>query len=144
MLSFVEKMFRRLEEYQTPVWIISFPEGTRIRPKKLARSQEFARARGLPLLENVLLPRSRGFIATLTHMRNSVDGVYDLTIGYPHGIPSIRHYAMGIMSEVHLHVRRYPSASLPLNREEQEAWLLQRFQEKDRLMAHFLRHKRFT
>lgn len=46
------------------------------------KSQNFAKKRGdLPVLNNVLLPRTRGFIATVQAMRGShVKAVYDFTL----------------------------------------------------------------
>lgn len=35
----IEKTFRRIKEHDLPMWIISFPEGTRLTPDKLAESQ---------------------------------------------------------------------------------------------------------
>jgi 1-acyl-sn-glycerol-3-phosphate acyltransferase len=136
--NFVLRMFAQIADYRSPVWIVSFPEGTRIRPAKLKKSQEYARKKGLPVFENVMLPRPKGFVSTVENMRHRVDGVYDLTIQYPDGIPSIGDYIRGAIPEVLLHVRRFPMESLPSSPEDLEAWLIARFKEKDDLLAHKL------
>ena len=48
------------------MWLVIFPEGTRYDVRdsgsvKRVKSQEFARAAGLPELEHVLMPRTTGF-----------------------------------------------------------------------------------
>lgn len=141
--DFVERMFRRLREYRSPVWILSYPEGTRIKPHKLERSRDFARRRGFPVLDNVLLPRPKGFVVTVERMRDRVDGVYDLTIGYPQGIPTLGQFIRGAIPEVHLHVRRHPIASLPTGADALAGWLMARFQEKDARIRDFLRDRKF-
>lgn len=142
--NFVRKIFQRLVEYRSPIWLMSYPEGTRIKPHKLKRSQDFAKTRGYPHLNNVMLPRSKGFVTTMEQMRGRVDGVYDLTIGYPQGIPSLGQYIRGTVPEVHLHVRRFPIAMLPTDAKALEKWLLDRYVEKDRLLDIFFKTHRFT
>lgn len=58
-------------------------------PKKKSESQDFAKKRDLPVLDHVLLPRSKGFVAAVSELRDShVKHVYDLTLVYggPNGV----------------------------------------------------------
>jgi hypothetical protein len=70
-------------------WMCLFPEGTRISRSKIEASREFSRGRGIPMLERVLTPRSKGMSATLVALRGSVDSVLDVTLGYVGGDPQV-------------------------------------------------------
>lgn len=133
--------FERLRERKAPFWILSFVEGTRLTPAKLLRSQEYCRKAGLPVLNEVMSPRTRGFEATLEGLGRMTDAVYDVTLGfegYPVGlVPGLRELFFGRMNRVHVHVRRFPAAGLPCEREGRVQWVLDRFEEKDSLMARF-------
>ena len=67
----INKMFARILDIEAPVWIASFLEGSRLTPSKLAASQKFMAGRGLPLLSNVLMPRTKGFITCVNKFRGS-------------------------------------------------------------------------
>jgi hypothetical protein len=46
--------------------------------------------------------------------------------------------------EVHLHIRRYPISTIPLNDDEKlKDWIFQCWKEKDELLDHFKQHQRF-
>ena len=79
----INKTFSNIRNYRPPVWMISHVEGTRMSEKKMLESQEFARKKNLPQLNNVLYPRTKGFVASVQALRDgSVDAVYDVTITY--------------------------------------------------------------
>ena len=67
----IDKMFARILDLQAPVWVASFLEGSRLTPSKLAASQKFMLGRGLPLLSNVMMPRTKGFIACVNKFRGT-------------------------------------------------------------------------
>jgi 1-acyl-sn-glycerol-3-phosphate acyltransferase len=139
----IEATFGRLRDNAVPVWLMSFPEGTRSTPEKLAKSQEYARSQGVEPFEHVLMPRTKGFVASVLGLREHVDAVYDLTIGYDSGVPSLTQYILGYARRAHVHVRRYPIAQLPTARKDIADWLLRRFREKDALLDDFHRDHRF-
>lgn len=91
----IERVFRSIVSGNVPVWIVSFLEGTRIRPAKLQASQEFARTRQLPVLRHLLIPRTKGFVATMEGLRGHAHAVYDFTIGYVDAVPSLSQWALG-------------------------------------------------
>lgn len=140
----IERTFARLIRRRIPLWLISFPEGTRQTPEKLALSREYAERQGLPVPNHVLVPRTKGFVASVQGLRTHVTAVYDLTLGYEHGAPTLWQYAKGAAPRAHLHVRRFPIEELPNDEEELAAWLLGRFEEKDRLLAAFHERKAFV
>lgn len=131
------KTFERLRNHKMPFWVINYPEGTRITPHKLKASQEFSRTRGLPLLKHVMIPRPKGFTATLQALRGELQAVYDMTIIYGEHIPSLWELLSGQLRSVRVHVKRYPITELPQDETAIQAWLLERFIEKDqRLNSH--------
>uniref|UniRef100_M1BER4 1-acyl-sn-glycerol-3-phosphate acyltransferase 4 n=1 Tax=Solanum tuberosum TaxID=4113 RepID=M1BER4_SOLTU len=58
---------------QDPLWLTVFPEGTDYSDEKCKASQKFASQNGLPVLKNVLLPKTKGFYACLEILRSSLD-----------------------------------------------------------------------
>ena len=139
----IEATFRHLTTRRIPVWMVSFPEGTRMRPGKLAASQEYQRGRGLTPLRHVLMPRTKGFAASVQGLRGHVDAICDVTIGYEGGVPTLWQYVKGYARVAHLHVRRFPLDSLPDDEPGLSAWLLERFREKDAVLDTFYREGRF-
>ncbi len=134
----IEATFARLVRDQVPMWLMTFPEGTRITPGKLQRSQEFAVQRGLWQPQEVLLPRTKGYVATVQGLRSVVSAVYDVTIAYDTGIPSLWQYACGWAPHAHLHVQRYLLDDLPDSDAGRADWLMERFREKDLRLQQFM------
>jgi 1-acyl-sn-glycerol-3-phosphate acyltransferase len=139
----IERTFARLVDNAVPVWLVSFVEGTRATEHKLASSREFARSRGFEETHHVQVPRTKGFAASVEGLRRHAAAVYDLTIGYEHGVPNLWQYIRGLVQRIHLHVRRFPIGDLPLDEAGLREWLLTRFVEKDRLLDHFYRFGEF-
>lgn len=135
----IARTFSRLVGGRVPVWLILFAEGTRITPEKLSQSRDYARAHGLKPHRHLLLPRTKGFAASVQGLRGHLDVVYDITIGYPAGVPTLWQYCRGFAKTAHLHVRRYPVDDLPAGDDELSSWLFERFQEKDLLLDRFYR-----
>lgn len=133
----IRRTFAKLRDNGIPVWLISFSEGTRITPEKLEKSQAYARERGMQEPRHTLLPRSKGFVATVEGLRDHVEAVYDLTIGYEAGVPTLSQFVKGYVPRAHLHARRYPIGELPEDPEGIGQWLHARFQEKNDLLDHF-------
>jgi 1-acyl-sn-glycerol-3-phosphate acyltransferase len=135
----ITRVFARLRRDRVPLWLVSFVEGTRLSPAKLEASRTFARERGLRPPEHVQVPRTKGFAATVTGLRDHVDAVYDITLGYEEGVPTLWQYIMGDATVAYLHVRRFPMDQLPTNEAALAKWLFDLFEEKDRLLDGFYR-----
>lgn len=139
-----ESMLSTFKNPQDPLWLVIFPEGTDYTEEKCSRSQEFAEEHGLPKLHHVLLPRTKGVYACLAHLRDSIDAVYDLTIGYKNRCPLFIDNALGTdPKEVHIHIKRIPISDIPLTETEVSAWLVKEFSRKDELLSHFYREGTF-
>jgi 1-acyl-sn-glycerol-3-phosphate acyltransferase len=135
--NMIHSIFSKFTDHNIPIWLISFVEGTRITPFKLKKSQNYAKANRLPIFKNVLFPRTKGFVASVQGLNHHVQAVYDITIGYPQGIPSLWQVAKGSAREFHLHVRRFPVDQLPQTSDGLSNWLVNCFAEKDELLQHF-------
>lgn len=133
----IDRVFSRVISGRVPLWLISFSEGTRLSADKLARARHFAAEHALAVPRHVLLPRAKGFVASVTGLRGHVAAVYDVTIGYVDGLPTLWQWAKGEMREVHLHVRRYAVHELPASQEGLADWLRERFVEKDERLDRF-------
>lgn len=133
----IQGVFARIVENRVPHWLVSFPEGTRITEEKLARSRAYAERQGQPPPRHVLVPRTKGFVASVRGLRGRSTAVYDCTIGYVAGVPTLWQYVKGYARVAHLHVRRFPMSELPEDDGEVARWLLERFQEKDRLLDEY-------
>lgn len=129
--SRVVQQLRKFHKDRVPVWVNIYPEGTRMKPGKLQSAQEFARKNNMPVLKNVLIPRVRGFQATLEGLEGHLQAVYDLTIAYPGQAPALWDLLSGKGSPAIVEVRRYPIESLPSDQEGRAAWLLKLYQDKD-------------
>jgi len=141
----ISKVFHNLKTRRVPFWLASHVEGTRFSPEKLQQSQDYAKKNDLPILHNVLLPRKRGFVATVSELRDTIDAVYDITLVWNDGKkkPSLIDLALRRGMQLHVHTRRYPIAKIPTGEEEMHQWLLDRFKEKDALIDHLLQHGKF-
>jgi len=139
----IDQTFARIMRDRVPLWLMSFPEGTRFTEAKAEKSRAHAAKIGLPPLRHLLLPRTKGFAASVQGLRGHLGAVYDITIGYEDGVPTLSQYVRGFVRQAHLHVRRYPAAELPTGTDELSAWLHERYREKDELLEHFFREKRF-
>ncbi|CAA6667470.1 unnamed protein product [Spirodela intermedia] len=112
--------------------------------QKCISSQKFAAENGLPILKNVLLPKTRGFYACFETLRSSLDAVYDVTIGYKHRCPLFIDNVFGVdPAEVHIHVSRISVAEIPTSPDDAASWLIERFRIKDQLLSDFAECGRF-
>jgi 1-acyl-sn-glycerol-3-phosphate acyltransferase len=133
----IRRTFDTLVREGIPVWLVSFAEGTRSTPDKLRESAEWALANGIEATRHVLVPRSKGFAATIEGLGSHLHAVYDVTIGYVDGVPTLWQYITGSVKRIHVHVRRFPIESLPRLEHELREWLLTRYREKDALLEHY-------
>lgn len=137
------KSFSFLKSMHHPAWLFSFLEGHRFSKKLLKESQEYAKNNKRPLLNHVLLPRYKGFQATIEAMKDKLDAVYDVTLGYPDRVPSLVDLVAGDKEwDIHVHVSRIPIADVPVENVAQ--WCDERYVAKDALLSRFEQFRRFT
>lgn len=128
----LSKAFAHIRDKKLPFWLVSFPEGTRATPAKIAASQNYMRSMGLVPLKHRLCPRSKGFTATLQQLGNKIDAIYDVTIDYrTPKPPNLWNFVSGLPPYFSLKIKRYPYSQIPTTPEGQKIWLIERFREKD-------------
>jgi lysocardiolipin and lysophospholipid acyltransferase len=160
-------------EKQKPMWLLLFPEGTNLSKRSLAISSKWAEKHGLPQSDLILLPRTRGLRVCLERLAGSVDWLYDCTMAYeglPYVYPIISLRQQRLLTTLHrrgvdgqdivnlrslyvkgekaplthAHYRRFAVREIPLHDSEAfDAWLYERWAEKEKLLAHFQMHDRF-
>jgi len=141
------------------VHLLHYPEGwcnhndgAADRQSVHARSNQFAKLEGKPVLKHLLLPRTRGFHASLECLRESRPVIFDVTMAYrgydgslppllaDFGMPTLwRLLRRKFPREVHLRIKRYSMEEVL----QDSNWLVKKWAEKDRLLAHFARHQQF-
>lgn len=136
----IHSTFRKYLTRKAPLWLCCFPEGTRITPAKLAASQDYARRAGQKPTDLVMLPRPKGFAASVIGLKSHVTAVYDLTIYYPEKIPTLVQLIRGDADRIRIHVRRHLIKSLPSDEKGLGAWLTTQFYEKDDLLKGMHEH----
>lgn len=154
----IRDTFHRLKTRDLPFWLLSHVEGTRLTPAKLEESKKFAAERGLPIMEETLLPRVKGFVSVIQELRDmktplvlydttlmyvdAVTGKTELPSGHPVPGPSTFSLFFRPSSHIHLHVKRYTMDQLPLTNAGLEQWLIEAFVRKQKLLADFrITHK---
>jgi len=123
--------FQKFYEKNIPIWLMIFPEGTRIRPHKLAKANSIAKDKGMDTFKNVLLPRTKGMVASVQGLRQHIQAIYDVTIIYNGPAPSLLQLFMGFTKSVNIHASRIPIESLPQEQEEIANWVINCFRKKD-------------
>jgi 1-acyl-sn-glycerol-3-phosphate acyltransferase len=129
--------FQTLRQDQIPFWLINFPEGTRVTPEKLTKSQAFARQRNLKVLNNLLIPRTKGVTSTIAGLRGHFDAFYDMTIAFGKKVPSLGQFYFYELDTIHLHTDRVPATQLNRPEPELAIWLQERFGLKDERLEHY-------
>lgn len=134
--SIIKSGLLRLKDYPQPFWLALFVEGTRFTQAKLLAAQEYATASGLPVPRNVLIPRTKGFVSAVSHMRSFVPAVYDVTVAIPKTQPSptMLRLFKGQPSAVHVHIKRHLMKELPETDDAAAQWCRDVFVAKDALL----------
>ncbi|SPQ93914.1 Phospholipid/glycerol acyltransferase domain-containing protein [Plasmodiophora brassicae] len=128
-----------------PIWMMSFLEGRRMSEANKKQSDQYAAEHGMPMLHKTLYPRTKGLWAIISGAGPLLDAVYDVTLKFPKGAPSvIEFFAGGPKAEVHMHVRRIPIADIPAGSiDELKPWLYALWKSKDDLLMAFEQDGRF-
>ena len=85
----------------------------------------------------MLIPRTKGFVATVQGLSGHIQAVYDITIGYGGGVPSLWQWFLGHGNEDHVHVSRTPVSSVPIDSDGLAKWVTQQYQKKDARLGRF-------
>ncbi|KAH8364278.1 hypothetical protein KR084_005338, partial [Drosophila pseudotakahashii] len=139
--TIITEQLKVVYSYPDPTWLLLNAEGTRFTPAKHEASVKFAQERGMPVLKHHLIPRTKGFTASLAPIRGLCPVIYDINLAYrptdkvPATMLSLLH---GKGVEPHLLMRRIPLEQVPEDEKEAAAWLQNLFVEKDKIIDSFL------
>ncbi|KAM9983787.1 hypothetical protein ACTFIY_000501 [Dictyostelium cf. discoideum] len=140
----IEYKINKYKENECKPWLVIFPEGTDIDDVKLKKSWDFAEKNGFPKFNNVLLPRHKGLHACVEPLRDTIDCVYDLTIGYE-GKPTILSCISGTSPRVvNIHIKRYSLDEIPKDENQLQKWLFNRYREKDQMLQYLKENKTYS
>ena len=112
-----------------------YAEGTRFTPEKSEASQQFAKAKGWPILKHHLTPRTKGFTASIPHMRGKVEAIYDIQLAFKPNEPvkpTMTNLLFGKKVEAHMYFNRIPLSDVPEGEEAAAQWLRDIYQQKVR------------
>lgn len=148
------KMFSSLTDSRrrrAPYWLISYLEGTRFTKKKLQSAIAFAKKRDLKVLEQVLQPRTKGFISTVHALRGNAQAVYDITIGYQESeqkemsptFEQMYFFPSQTDRVIHVHQRRIPLSEVPDDEEQLKTWIYKLYEQKDDMLKVFRQKGKF-
>ncbi|XP_031127718.1 1-acyl-sn-glycerol-3-phosphate acyltransferase 2-like [Ipomoea triloba] len=134
--STLKSGLQQLRDYPLPFWLALFVEGTRFTQAKLLAAQEYATSTGLPVPRNVLIPRTKGFVTAVSHMRSFVPAIYEVTVAIPKSSPppTMLRIFKGKSSVVHVHLKRHLMKDLPENDDNVAQWCRDVFVAKDKLL----------
>lgn len=113
--------------------MLLYPEGTRFTPKKLEASQKFAIEKGLPVLKYHLTPRTKGFTASINHMRGKAAAIYDIQMAFKPSDPvkpTMKNLLLGKRLEGHMYAKRISIDEVPEGDEAAAEWLHKLYQQK--------------
>lgn len=115
-------------------------EGTRFTKSKHEASVKFAQERGMTVLNHHLIPRTKGFTASLPVIKKKCDSVMDVQLAFhanAKSAPTIINLLRGRPLEAHLYLRRIPMSEVPEGEAAASAWLHELFVRKDKLQSSF-------
>ena len=129
---------RTYRDTGSSLWVILFPEGSRLTRDKLLNSQRYARSKNLPVFNQVLLPRFKAFNAVIPVLRDSLDVICDATLMFEGPKPSLSTVMSGkANTTIHIHVASFPMQEMPSTEDELQTWLLDRWRQKESLIEDF-------
>lgn len=135
----IETKLKELFEYENPVSVLLYAEGTRFTKEKQEAGVKFARSKGLPELKEHLLPRTKGFTVGLPHFRHNLPAVYNVQLAFKgEEKPSLRGLLNGHRLEAHVYMERIPIEQVPEDEKECEKWMYDIFEKKDKMMVSFV------
>lgn len=135
----IEATRRACEKFRgIPFALINFVEGTRFTPEKHAEQRS--------PYAHLLRPKAGGVAFVLDAMGDALHAILDVTIVYPHGIPTLVDLFADRVPEVRVHIRELPIPYVLIGdyqkdapfRELFQSWMNQFWMQKDARIAAML------
>lgn len=136
----ISKQLNEIFDYPDPVWLLLNAEGTRFTKSKHEASVKFAQERGMTVLNHHLIPRTKGFTASLSVLKKKCHSIMDVQLVFDEKDkykPTIINLLRGKSMTGHMYVRRIPMTDVPADEVEASKWLHELFVRKDKLQTSF-------
>lgn len=136
----ITKQLNEIFDYPSPVWLLLNAEGTRFTESKHAASVKFAQERGMPVLKHHLIPRTKGFTASLPVLKKKCPAIMDVQLVFKEDDkfkPTILNLLRGKSITGHIYLRRVSMSEVPDDEEQAAQWLHDLYVRKDKLQASF-------
>lgn len=81
-------------------------------------------------MQHHLTPRTRGFVASIPHLRGKVEAIYDIQLAFKASEPvkpTMTNLLLGKKVEAHMYINRIPLSSVPEADEAAAQWLHDRY-----------------
>lgn len=134
------KQLNEIFDYPDPVWLLLNAEGTRFTKSKHQASVKFAQERGMAVLNHHLIPRTKGFTASLPVLKKKCAAIMDVQLAFDEkdaDKPTVVNLLRGKNITGHLYLRRVGMEEVPENEEDAAKWLQELFVRKDKLQTSF-------
>lgn len=142
----IGKQLNEIYDYPDPVWLLLNAEGTRFTEKKHEASIKFAKERGMTELKYHLIPRTKGFTASIPYLKKKCPAALDIQLFVENADkvePSISNLLFGNGVTAHLFVERFDMSKIPDEEAAAAEWLQELFRRKDKLQDSFVKHGDF-
>lgn len=136
----IKKQLNEIFDYPDPVWLLINAEGTRFTKTKHEASVKFAKERGMAVLNHHLIPRTKGFTASLSVLKKKCAAIMDVQLAFHENDvdkPTIINLLRGKQLTGHLYIRRIPMSEVPDDEEQAAIWLQELYVRKDKLQTSF-------
>jgi lysophosphatidic acid acyltransferase / lysophosphatidylinositol acyltransferase len=136
----IKSQLNEIFDYPDPVWLLINAEGTRFTKTKHAASVKFAQERGMAVLNHHLIPRTKGFTASLSVLKKKCAAIMDVQLAFDENDvnkPTIINLLRGKKCTGHLYLRRIPMSEVPEDEEAAAKWLQELYVRKDKLQTSF-------
>ena len=129
------KQFEKIDEGN----IIIFPEGTRFEPKKFQEGQIFSQENGLPIYDNLLVPKTKGLWMLYNYLKenNKLGDMYDISVIIQNFLGKKAHMSELFskpMGNTFLITRKLNIPSNLSDMFDFKMWFLKEWKEKDKLI----------
>lgn len=136
----INKQLAKIVNYPDSVMLMMCPEGTRFTKVKHEASVKFAQERGLTVLNHHLIPRTKGFTASLPVLKTKCSSIIDMQLVFDRKTehePTFSSIICGKSSNAHMYLRRITMSEVPDDEVEVGKWLQELFVRKDKLQTSF-------
>jgi 1-acyl-sn-glycerol-3-phosphate acyltransferase len=119
--------------------IVLFPEGTRYTEEKFKEAQEFSKKNNLPVYDNLLVPKSKGFEAIYNNLKinNKLGNIYDSTMI----LENTNLFDLFKKDSTNVHLINRILNKEELENKDFKSWLLEKWSEKDNIIKTYSKIK---